>query len=383
MRLVATLFTKRSIPLQHDLWVLMFAWFGGWVVSWTHLSVGWLLGSLFATGLVRLCSPQKFLPQGLHPLWRQMGQILLAIQIGRQADWGMILTLKHSLGTIFALLSVSILLSLLSGFVLWNYTNLDLLTCLYGTTPGGVSAMPAIAAEAGANSVLVTAQQVIRNLQVITLIPMITTTLHHRSPFQYSEYTHRLTAVPLLSEIHDSWLWTIVCLIASYAGYRFWKRFNLPAPALVGGLLGTFFLQSLTRQITGISITPYWPDFVIVLSQVMIGASIGMRIERHMLGEIHRIIWIGGLCSLMNIWTVIACSIAIANWIGIQATTSILAFAPGGIAEMAITATVLHADAPLIVTVQTLRLLIVLVILPPFFRMIQQRAVVSRKPPAP
>ena len=63
----------------------------------------------------------------------------------------------------------------------------------------------------------------------------------------------------------------------------------------------------------------------------------------------------------------------VAEATGITLLTSVLAFAPGGVAEMATTAVVLHADSTFVVTVQVLRIVVVILILPPFFRLLNRR----------
>jgi membrane AbrB-like protein len=68
------------------------------------------------------------------------------------------------------------------------------------------------------------------------------------------------------------------------------------------------------------------------------------------------------------------CAFAVSKLTGISITTSILAFSPGGIAEMASTSVALHADSTFVVTVQVLRIILVIAILPPLFRYLHRRA---------
>jgi len=53
--------------------------------------------------------------------------------------------------------------------------------------------------------------------------------------------------------------------------------------------------------------------------------------------------------------------------------TAILAFAPGGIAEMAATAVALDADSTFVVVVQVLRIGIVITVLPAVFKFLERR----------
>ena len=66
------------------------------------------------------------------------------------------------------------------------------------------------------------------------------------------------------------------------------------------------------------------------------------------------------------------CALFVSKITGIELITSILAFAPGGIAEMATTSIVLQADSTLVVAVQVLRILTIWLLLPPLFRMFHQ-----------
>jgi uncharacterized membrane protein AbrB (regulator of aidB expression) len=65
----------------------------------------------------------------------------------------------------------------------------------------------------------------------------------------------------------------------------------------------------------------------------------------------------------------IFCSIGVSSLANIPLVTSTLAFAPGGVAEMATASLSLHADSAFVVAVQTLRLVTIFVLLPPMFRL--------------
>lgn len=60
---------------------------------------------------------------------------------------------------------------MLSGFALWKLSKTDMLTSFVGTAPGGLSAMPGIAQEVGANTAVVSLVQTTRVLMVVLTIP--------------------------------------------------------------------------------------------------------------------------------------------------------------------------------------------------------------------
>ena len=88
---------------------------------------------------------------------------------------------------------------------------------------------------------------------------------------------------------------------------------------------------------------------------------------------IKRTFVIAFVSTIALIIAMFACAYVVAEVTGITLLTSVLAFAPGGVAEMATTAVVLHADSTFVVTVQVLRIVVVILILPPFFRLLNRR----------
>jgi uncharacterized membrane protein AbrB (regulator of aidB expression) len=64
------------------------------------------------------------------------------------------------------------------------------------------------------------------------------------------------------------------------------------------------------------------------------------------------------------------CAFFVSKVTGITFVTAALAFALGGIAEMATLSVVLYADSTFVVAVQVLRILVVCILLPPFFRLL-------------
>jgi uncharacterized protein len=65
-------------------------------------------------------------------------------------------------------------------------------------------------------------------------------------------------------------------------------------------------------------------------------------------------------------------SVLLSDYTDIPMITSILAFAPGGVAEMTITAVVLKANVPFVVAVQTLRLILLFLIMPPIIQVLSR-----------
>ena len=71
------------------------------------------------------------------------------------------------------MLLLSIIFSLVSGVILWKFSQTDMLTSFFATAPGGVATMPGIAEEVGANTAVVSIIQTMRIFLVVLTIPII------------------------------------------------------------------------------------------------------------------------------------------------------------------------------------------------------------------
>ncbi|NQD53487.1 AbrB family transcriptional regulator, partial [Bacillus altitudinis] len=145
-------------------------------------------------------------------------------------------------------------------------------------------------------------------------------------------------------------------------------RLHFPAPWLIGSMLGVAALQVGAGALTGHDLIPYWPAQANIASQVFLGATIGSKMNKQMFVGLKNTLIVAVVSSAGLIAATVLSSIAIAEITGISVITAILAFSPGGIAEMATTAVTLHEDSTFVVAVQVVRIILVIAMLPPFFR---------------
>ncbi|MGZ4112808.1 MAG: AbrB family transcriptional regulator, partial [Tumebacillaceae bacterium] len=132
-------------------------------------------------------------------------------------------------------------------------------------------------------------------------------------------------------------------------------------------------VQFVSSSVTGVDLLPWFPSSAKGIAQVFLGASIGTCLQREMFAGMGRTVVVGLVSALCLVLIMLGCSMGVSAMYGIPLITSILAFAPGGVAEMAIAAVVLKADASFVVAVQTLRLIFIFLILPPIFRLLHDR----------
>ena len=270
--------------LSQSLLFILVSSIGGFLVSLTGLGIGWMIGTIVLAAILtfRLQNWLKLSDsaKGLPPFCLSLGQLILAIEMGRKLNASVLFTFSENFLTITLMLLISIALSLLSGFILWKFTKTDLLTSLFATAPGGVATMPGIAEEVGANTAIVSIIQTLRIFAVVLTVPIVASSMLSPAHEATSINAIMETGLSEFSAIHL--LGTLMLVGAAFGGYYAGKFLRLPAPWLVGGMIGVAILQSFYSLFTGHTIEAWWPHALIILSQIFIAASIGSRFQKRM-----------------------------------------------------------------------------------------------------
>ncbi|MBU8693969.1 AbrB family transcriptional regulator [Bacillus altitudinis] len=362
---------KQGNSLRTDLILIAVSGLGGFLLSLTGMSIGWMIGTLMTAAFIAMRRPALFQRKGkntlrIHSRWLLLGQFILGIELGQKMNMKVLHIFAENWLPVSFMLVFSILLAMLSGFVLWKLSKTDMLTSFVGTAPGGLSAMPGIAQEVGANTAVVSLVQTIRVLMVVLTIPFTVFYLNTKSQSdvvvaQGSAFSSGVFTISNIS-------WTAALILGAWLMSRLAVRLHFPAPWLIGSMLGVAALQVGAGALTGHDLIPYWPAQANIASQVFLGATIGAKMNKQMFVGLKNTLIVAVVSSAGLIAATVLSSIAIAEITGISVITAILAFSPGGIAEMATTAVTLHEDSTFVVAVQVVRIILVIAMLPPFFR---------------
>lgn len=267
------------------------------------------------------------------------------------------------------MLILSILLAMLSGYVLWRFSKTDMMTSFVGTAPGGLSAMPSIAQEVGANTAIVSLVQMMRVLLVVLSIPFLVIFLYAKQGSAAVDAQHTISSATAELGLEPV-LWTGCLALIAWGACKAAKWLKIPAPWLLGSMLGVAALQIGGASVTGHDMLAWWPSQANHVSQIFLGATIGSKMYRSMFAGVTRILFVALVSSIGLIAAMLLSAAIVSKLTGISLITSVLAFAPGGIAEMATTSVTLHADSTFVVAVQVIRVILVIAMLPPFYRLL-------------
>lgn len=358
---------KKGSDVFHPITFIIISGLGGLLVSLTGLPIGWMIGTLITATALSIFYPQFVkLPQshnGLPKYWLYIGQLILGIELGRQVNNTVISVFHENWLSVAVMLFLSVVISLITGLFLWKYSKLDMLTSFFATTPGGLSSIPGIAEEFGANTGVVSIVQTLRAFMVILIIPVVISVW----------FGHTIPSVPTVvatSFKFEQFGVTLLFVVIAGLGYWLGKVLKLPAPWLIGSMISIALVKVFGTTLIGYDLISWWPKALLIISQVLIGASIGSRFTKEMFNGLAKTLIVSFMSIIGLILAMFFCAYAVSLFTDITFLTSGLAFAPGGIAEMSTTALVLNGDATFVVAVQVLRVILVCISLPPLFRLI-------------
>ncbi|WP_180994221.1 AbrB family transcriptional regulator [Bacillus sp. Marseille-P3661] len=370
---------ERTSIFLHQGWFILCSSIGGLILSLMGLSIGWIVGTLLFASILSFWQPQKLklkhVQKGIKVYWRQLGQFMIGIELAKSVNLSTLSIFQENGFTVFIVLMFSIIMSLGSGLLLYRFSNVGMITSLFATSPGGLATMPSMAEEVGANTGVVSVVQMLRIFLVVTIVPVALFFIGSTSTVGNSQYN--ISTNNLLADVQIfEWgqlIWTVVFILSAIGGVYLGKRVKLPAPWLVGTIIGVVLSQGLCTFIIGQTITFWWSHWFVVIGQILIGAGIGSGFKKSMFVGLHKILFISTMGTVLLIIAMFGCAYIVSEITGISLNTSVLAFAPGGVVEMSTASVSLHADSTFVVAVQTLRIVLVVLILPPFFNAVHKR----------
>ncbi len=334
---------------------------GGWLFYTLRLPLPWMLGSLSLTMIAALLGAPLHGPAGLRN-----GLIaLLGIMVGSAFT----ATMLRQAGEWLISLAAIIVYIGLTGIVVFAYLRrfgrFDRVTSYFMAMPGGLNEMTAIGHAMGGDDRAIALSHAWRMIIVVFTIPLSFRFFAGYIP-PAVVFTGGFAQISALD-----WSLLIACGIL---GTALGRALRLPAPFLTGSMA-----LSALLHVTGYTEFRV-PPLLVLLAQIGIGAGLGSRFAGVKLPALLRVVSVGTGSSLMMLANTALCSVVVAALTGLPVAALLLAYAPGGLAEMSIIALSLGIDAPFVSAHQLARILAVIFIAPLFFRLLPSAANLAAAP---
>jgi membrane AbrB-like protein len=318
---------------------LVAALMAGYLGERVGIPLPWILGPMLVGAVAALSAH----PLEEYKLVRQGAQVVVGSAVGHGFTAAILVSLMWKLPWMVVFTFWSLLVAASCSLLLERWGRLDRRTALLANLPGGVAEMAFLGGDTRGASTAISLVQVMRMSSLVIVLPFML--------FLVMDGTGEGVAISLGSG--SLGVGTLIILALGYAVGRGMDHFGIQNAFIIGALL-----VSIIDALTGF-VGANMPGWLFICAQIAIGLALGGRFDRQQIARMPRLLSIGLLVSMITSAIIVASGLLIAVPLGISIPVMTLATAPGGIAEMMITATALGLSVAEIVAFQTTRVIIV------------------------
>ncbi len=311
----------------------------------------WLIGPLLAMAIFRFSG----VPLGAPPAAGKIAQWCIGTTLGLYFT-PVVARIVGSYWPVFVGAALfSLVVAWIGGLWLTRHTDTDRKTAFLASVPGGAQEMANIGDRYGGRVDRIALAQSLRILLVVIIVPFSLTFagVHGADPYE------GLRAPVVWS--HLPWLYACTALGAA-------AMMLLRAPN--AWVLGPLFV-SIALTAHGVEWTSM-PSGLTNLAQVLIGCNLGQRYDRSFVRAAPRFVAMVCISVLISL-AISALFAMLLAWLArLPVATLILATAPGGMAEMSLTAKVLALGVPVVTAAHVSRVVILVSTTGPLFGLLHR-----------
>ncbi len=320
----------------------------GVAAKFIRMPLPFVLGPLIVTAALGLSGWPVIGVRRLRP----GAQFVIGAAIGIQFTRAVVVTLFTLLPLIIGAALLSMLVCAAASAYLIATVGLDRKTAFFATAPAGAAEMANIAARYGGEPEPIMVAQTMRVVLTVMAAPFLV--IHFANDGQLRE----IAQVAVMS-------WPSLALLAACAAVGGFVISRTPYPnAWFMGPLVACALAGIGGLIEG-----RVPDILVNISQVVIGCSLGAQFRREFLTKLFRMMLASASSILLVLAVMATAAITCAYAFSLPVAALALAFAPAGMAEMTLTGKVLGLDAALISGFHTVRIIMVMGLVVPMFKL--------------
>jgi hypothetical protein len=318
---------------------------GGALAHAVNMPLAWMLGPMLATFAASLMRAPIAMPMKI----RQPVLVVMGVFLGSSFTPDIIDQVGQWPWSIATMLLYVPVITGLTMFYYMRVAGLDLSTAVFASTPGGLTITVLVGSESGGNEQQIALLQGLRVMLVVLAAPLIVTYLTGVvPPTGIGESTRAIVS------LREAGL-LIVCAAVGILIARF---IHFPSPNMTGAMFSSALLY-VTGSVTGV--LPHW--FVDV-ALLVLGTSIGSRfitVDAKMLARLagHGVVsvCIAVVASGIMAWI-------LSHALGLEFVSVMLAFAPGGVAEMSLIAIAMNIDPGFVALHHLSRIFEILLVMP-------------------
>jgi membrane AbrB-like protein len=332
---------------------------GGALCAWLKTPLPWMIGPLLAMAICNFSGARLAAP----PLARELGQVFIAITLGLYFTPLVAGEVLRNAAVLVVAAFGAIVVGYIGGRALAASAGIDGATAFFASVPGGAMEMANLAERFGASVDKVAVAHSLRILMVVCITPVALTFAGAHGGDIYQP-----VRIPL------DWGKLPALFASAGAGGLIFSRLRFPNPWMMGPLMATILTTASGLEFSSM------PGWLTNCGQVFLGCALGSRFSRGFLRDAPRFVMAVLACVVLTMLLSAGMGWGLASAAGIYAPSMILATAPGGIAEMSITARTLQLGVALVTAAHVTRVLIILMFTHPLYRYLLRRNTTPRAP---
>lgn len=325
---------------------------GGGVFWVLGLPLPWMLGAVLVVAVAALAGLRPAVP----PPLRNGMLAVLGVMLGSAFTPGLIARLGPWMPSLAALAVLSAITPFLAGTVFRRFGGFDRVTAYFAGTPGGLNEMVTVGTALGGDERSIALVHALRVMIVVFVVAAWFRLVEGAAAGQ------GVSRAPWLME-GDFGLADLAWLAAAAViGRPLGRLLRLPAPQLTGPMVlaAAIHLAGLT------ALQP--PAELIAVAQVVVGAALGGRFVGANPLRLLRTAFLAVGSSLVMLVLAAAAAWAVSAGTGLPFLLLLLAYVPGGLAEMSLIGLALGMDVPFVATHHVVRIALVVAVAPLLFR---------------
>ena len=313
------------------------------------LPLPWLLGPIFACLFSALIGLRM---QGL-PLVNEAMRTVLGVAVGATFTPVLLVSMMGMWPTLLMIPLMIVVIGLIGVPYFQRIWGFDFATSYYSTMPGGLQDMLVFGEEAGGNPRSLSLIHATRVLVIVVALPFILQGL-------WEADLSNPPGVPAANIPALQLLLMVACAIIGWQGA---KRIGMFGASILGPLI-----VAAACALAGL-LQHRHPAEAIWAAQFFIGMTVGTKYTGITMTEVRRDLAAGlGFCGILIVLTLIFVEAVYVMGLA-PGMEALLAFAPGGQAELTILALIVGADMAFVIAHHVLRIFVVILGAPLFARL--------------
>jgi membrane AbrB-like protein len=343
-----------SPPVRARILCLVLGAVGGAVFYLAHLPLPWMMGAMTFTTVAAVAGVRI----SLMPRLRMIFVAILGIMLG-SAFSPQMLDHLHNWAISFLWLALYVVVTTyLVRLYYIRFAGYDEVTAYFSAAPGGLSEMILAGSAFGGDEARISLAHGARILVAVFVLSFGYRWLGGYTPSGAAA----VTAVTPLSLVDLAWLTG-----AGVLGFFGARILRMPAYALVGPMI-----VSAGLHVAGVTASRP-PAELVAVAQIVVGSMIGARFTGLPLHLVLRGILLAIGATGLLLLVAVAFGYAVDWTATVPFGSALLAFSPGGLAEMSLIALALGVDAAYVSSHHVVRIFMIVVAAPLVFRLLRRK----------